>query len=169
MSMRVVPMPAAQTLRSLGARGDEASVEPSAAWALFICKACGLIYDESKGDEDSGLAPGTRFADIADDWACPLCGVTKADFEPYTQEEVVRQTRASSAAGSVTGARQHPGTVIVGAGRAGWQMAEALRARDAAMPITLVTDCNGDVYDKPMLSVAMAHAAAVAGRAVLAH
>ena len=35
-------------------------------------------------------------------------------------------------------------------------MAEALRARDAAMPITLVTDCNGDVYDKPMLSVAMA-------------
>ena len=52
-------------------------------WELYICKACGLIYDESKGDEDSGLLAGTRFADIPNDWACPLCGVTKADFEPY--------------------------------------------------------------------------------------
>lgn len=50
------------------------------AWAVFICRACGLLYDESKGDEDSGLAAGTRFADIPDDWACPLCGVTKSDF-----------------------------------------------------------------------------------------
>ncbi len=125
-------------------------------WALFLCRACGLIYDESKGDEDSGLAPGTRFADIPEDWACPLCGVTKADFEPYTPEDIVRQTRSSSGAGSATGTRLDPGTVIIGAGRAGWQMAESLRARDAAMPITLVTACNGDVYDKPMLSVAMA-------------
>ena len=53
-------------------------------WALYICRACGLIYDESKGDEDSGLAAGTRFEDIPEDWACPLCGVTKADFELYT-------------------------------------------------------------------------------------
>ena len=125
-------------------------------WALYLCRACGLIYDESKGDEDSGLAPGTRFANIPDDWACPLCGVTKADFEPYTKEEVIRQTRSSSAAGFATGARHDQGVVIIGAGRAGWQMAEALRARNAAMPITLVTACNGDVYDKPMLSVAMA-------------
>ena len=44
----------------------------------------------------------------------------------------------------------------MGAGPAGWLMAQALRAQDAAMPITLVTACNGDVYDKPLLSVAMA-------------
>lgn len=125
-------------------------------WALYLCRACGLIYDESKGDEDSGLAAGTRFADIPDDWACPLCGVTKADFEPYTAEEIVRQTCSFGATGSATGARRDQGTVIIGAGRAGWQMAEALRSRDATMPITLVTACNGDVYDKPMLSVAMA-------------
>ena len=159
MSMRVASMPADDTRRYLSASGDEGSVGPSTAWALYICKACGLIYDEAKGDEDSGLAAGTRFADIPDDWACPLCGVTKADFEPYMTEEIVRQTRqthASRAAGSATGARHDPGTVIIGAGRAGWQMAEALRARDAAMRITLVTACNGDVYDKPMLSVAMA-------------
>ena len=125
-------------------------------WALYLCRACGLIYDEAKGDEDSGLAAGTRFADIPEDWACPLCGVTKADFEPYTAEEIVRQTRSFSATGSARGARHDQGTVIIGAGRSGWQMAEALRARSAAMQITLVTACNGDVYDKPMLSVAMA-------------
>ena len=125
----------------------------SVAWALYICKACGLIYDESKGDEDSGLAAGTRFADIPGDWACPLCGVTKSDFELYV-DEPVRQARSSASKAPRT--NRNPGTVIVGAGRAGWQMAQTLRAGDSAMPITLVTACNGDVYDKPLLSVAMA-------------
>ena len=123
-------------------------------WALFICKACGLIYDEAKGDEDSGLVAGTRFADIPDDWACPLCGVTKADFEPYVHEEV--RTKPASQNRSASAARHNAGTVIVGAGRAGWQMAQSLRARAPDMPITLVSACNADVYDKPMLSVAMA-------------
>ena len=127
----------------------------TAAWALFICRACGLIYDEGKGDEDSGLAAGTRFADISDDWACPLCGVTKADFEPYIAEPIERLQRPVAAT-KAPATRRSAGTVIVGAGRAGWQMAQALRAQDAAMPITLVTACNGDVYDKPLLSVAMA-------------
>ena len=130
----------------------------SVAWALYICKACGLIYDESKGDEDSGLAAGTRFADIPGDWACPLCGVTKSDFELYV-DEPVRQARSSASKAPRT--NRNPGTVIVGAGRAGWQMAQTLRAGDSAMPITLVTACNGDVYDKPLLSVAMARGIAV--------
>ncbi len=131
-------------------------------WEIFICKACGLLYDESKGDEDSGLVAGTRFADIPDDWACPLCGVTKADFEPYIHEEPAKRaghTKQVSAASG--GTRQNAGTVIVGAGRAGWQMAQTLRAHDAYMPITLVTACNGDVYDKPLLSVAMARGIAL--------
>ena len=125
------------------------------ALCLYICKACGLIYDESKGDEDSGLAAGTRFADIPEDWACPLCGVTKADFELYVAEpiEYLRRPVAATKAPPI---RRNAGAVIVGAGRAGWLMAQELRAQDAAMPITLVTACNGDVYDKPLLSVAMA-------------
>jgi rubredoxin-NAD+ reductase len=49
-----------------------------------------------------------------------------------------------------------PGVLIVGAGRAGWQLAEALRGHDADLPITIVTACAGDVYDKPLLSVALA-------------
>ena len=132
-------------------------------WALFICKACGLIYDEAKGDADSGLAPGTRFADIPDDWACPLCGVGKADFEPHVVAELPQRRAASTASRLPQGAaaRHNAGTVIVGAGRAGWEVVQALRERDADMPITLVTACSGDIYDKPMLSVAIARGMAV--------
>jgi rubredoxin-NAD+ reductase len=49
-----------------------------------------------------------------------------------------------------------PGVVIVGGGRAGWAVAEALRGLDDALPITLVSACAADVYDKPLLSVALA-------------
>jgi rubredoxin---NAD+ reductase len=124
-----------------------------AAFRCFICRACGLIYDEAKGDADSGLAPGTRFDDIPDDWACPLCGVTKADFEPYEAAAVARRATAPR---KTAGTRGDAGVVIVGAGRAGWQMAQALRERDADVPITLVAACDASVYDKPLLSVALA-------------
>ncbi|HEY8908231.1 MAG TPA: rubredoxin, partial [Rhodoferax sp.] len=129
-----------------------------APFLQYICKACGLIYDEAKGDPDSGLAAGTRFADIPDDWACPLCNVTKTDFELYTPPSADAQCAKLPSCGPAasTRARHRAGVVIVGAGRAGWQMAEHLRAGDADLPITLVTTCTGDVYDKPLLSVAVA-------------
>ncbi|MBR3296160.1 MAG: rubredoxin [Clostridia bacterium] len=41
---------------------------------------CGYIYDPEVGDPDSGIAPGTPFEDIPDDWACPICGLTKDVF-----------------------------------------------------------------------------------------
>ena len=153
-------------LREIAPSGGSAvreatSVGATFAWETYICRACGLLYDEGKGDEDSGLAPGTRFADIPDDWACPLCGVTKSDFEPYVQEALPQRARKAPSASTQTGARANPGTVIVGAGRAGWQMAQTLRERDADLLITLVTSCNGDVYDKPLLSVALARGIAV--------
>ena len=134
------------------------AVQAPAPYRQFICHACGWIYDEAEGDADSGLAPGTRFEDIPEDWACPLCGVTKSDFSPYEAPSLeALRARAESAAGQgVASGRGTPGVLIVGAGRAGWQMAEALRALDAQLPITLVTACAGDVYDKPLLSVAMA-------------
>ncbi|MCA9717603.1 MAG: rubredoxin [Myxococcales bacterium] len=47
----------------------------------YECSICGHVYDEAEGDPDSGIAPGTRWADIPDDWACPDCGVGKEDFE----------------------------------------------------------------------------------------
>ena len=48
------------------------------AFRKWTCAVCDYIYDEAAGDH--GLAPGTRYADIPDDWSCPDCGVTKADF-----------------------------------------------------------------------------------------
>ena len=48
----------------------------------FKCSVCGYIYDPIEGDPDGGIAPGTAFEDIPDDWVCPVCGVAKADFEP---------------------------------------------------------------------------------------
>lgn len=47
----------------------------------YVCIVCGYIYDPEVGDVDNGVAPGTKFEDINDDWVCPLCGVTKSDFE----------------------------------------------------------------------------------------
>ena len=48
----------------------------------YICIPCGYIYDPEEGDPDGGIAPGTAFEDIPDDWICPVCGVTKDLFEP---------------------------------------------------------------------------------------
>ena len=47
----------------------------------YICNVCQWVYDPEVGDPDSGIAPGTAFEDIPDDWVCPLCGVTKEDFD----------------------------------------------------------------------------------------
>ncbi|CAG4889405.1 rubredoxin [Paraburkholderia saeva] len=46
----------------------------------WVCVICGWIYDEAAGAPDDGIAPGTRWADIPDDWRCPLCDVGKQDF-----------------------------------------------------------------------------------------
>jgi rubredoxin len=44
------------------------------------CIFCGFYYDEAAGLPAEGIAAGTRWEDIPDDWACPECGATKADF-----------------------------------------------------------------------------------------
>lgn len=46
----------------------------------YECNLCGYIYDPAQGDADGGISPGTAFADIPDDWSCPLCGAGKEDF-----------------------------------------------------------------------------------------
>ena len=47
----------------------------------YICTVCDWVYDQENGDPEHGIAPGTKFEDIPDDWVCPLCGVGKEDFE----------------------------------------------------------------------------------------
>jgi rubredoxin len=46
----------------------------------YVCNICGYVYDEAEGDPDSGIAPGTKWEDVPEDWVCPMCGVGKDDF-----------------------------------------------------------------------------------------
>mgnify|MGYP002750427372 CR=1 FL=1 len=48
----------------------------------YQCTVCGYIYDPAEGDPDGGIPPGTAFKDIPGDWVCPVCAVSKDDFEP---------------------------------------------------------------------------------------
>ena len=46
----------------------------------YVCNVCGWVYDEEVGDPENGIAPGTKFEDLPDDFVCPLCGVDKEHF-----------------------------------------------------------------------------------------
>lgn len=47
----------------------------------FMCLVCGYIYDEAEGWPDDGIAPGTKWEDVPEDWCCPECGSTKDEFD----------------------------------------------------------------------------------------
>ena len=40
----------------------------------YICQICGYVYDDAKEK--------VPFAELSDDWKCPLCGAAKSDFKP---------------------------------------------------------------------------------------
>ena len=44
----------------------------------YICSVCGYVFDEQQ--------EGKRFADLPEDWVCPLCGAPKAMFEAEKTE-----------------------------------------------------------------------------------
>lgn len=47
----------------------------------YVCSVCGFVYDEAEGHPESGVAAGTVWEDVPEDFACPLCGVGKDMFE----------------------------------------------------------------------------------------
>ena len=47
----------------------------------YRCIPCGWLYDPAKGDPENGVAPGTPFEELPEDWCCPLCGAYKSQFE----------------------------------------------------------------------------------------
>jgi rubredoxin len=49
--------------------------------AKYKCSVCGWVYDPELGDTDGGIAAGTPFEKIPDNWQCPVCGASKSDFE----------------------------------------------------------------------------------------
>ena len=49
-------------------------------WVFGICV---YVYDHVVFDPDNGVAAGTAWEDVPEDWVCPLCAVGKDQF---TQE-----------------------------------------------------------------------------------
>ncbi len=112
------------------------------------CIVCGLVYDEKAGWPDDGIAPGTRWENVPEDWLCPDCGVGKEDFElvkealvddaPHHEQPVVDKV--------------HAPVVILGTGLAGYGLAKEFRKHDSDTPLILITSDDGRSYSKPMLS-----------------
>ena len=50
-------------------------------YKTWMCLICGWVYEEELGCPEEGLPPGTRWADVPEDWSCPDCGAIKQDFE----------------------------------------------------------------------------------------
>lgn len=112
------------------------------------CIVCGWIYDEAKGWPEDGIAPGTKWEDVPEDWLCPDCGVGKEDFEmieieptpdaPHHEEEEPADS-------------EHP-VVIIGTGLAGYNVAKEFRKHDQDTQLIIITADDGRSYSKPMLS-----------------
>ncbi|MEI6029894.1 MAG: rubrerythrin family protein [Synechococcaceae cyanobacterium ELA739] len=75
-------------LEALEGQGT-AGQAPTAVAGKWICKVCSMIYDPAIGDPDSGIAPGTPFETIPDDWTCPICLTRKSNFVPYHEPELL--------------------------------------------------------------------------------
>lgn len=56
------------------------AVEAEVKGRAWMCLICGWVYYEAEGVPEEGIAPGTAWEDIPDDWECPECGVGKDDF-----------------------------------------------------------------------------------------
>lgn len=56
--------------------------------AKYVCSVCGFIYDEAKGIPEAGIAPGTTWEVLPEDWICPLCGAAKSEFEKQKESAI---------------------------------------------------------------------------------
>lgn len=53
----------------------------NADFKVWQCMLCAVVYDEAAGMPEHGIAPGTRWADVPENFGCPDCDAKKADFE----------------------------------------------------------------------------------------
>lgn len=51
----------------------------------YVCSVCSYTYDEARGIPEAGIAPGTKWADLPEDWKCPLCGAGKEAFREKSE------------------------------------------------------------------------------------
>jgi len=112
------------------------------------CIVCGLIYDEKAGWPDDGIAPGTKWENVPEDWLCPDCGVGKEDFELLEESPVDDVPHHEEPVAD----KVHPPVIILGTGLAGYGVAKEFRKHDSDTPLILITSDDGHSYSKPMLS-----------------
>jgi rubredoxin-NAD+ reductase len=112
------------------------------------CIVCGLVYDEAKGWPDDGIAAGTKWEDVPEDWLCPDCGVGKEDFELLEEAPVEQVPHHEEPVADPV----HAPVVILGTGLAGYGLAREFRKHDTTTPLILITSDDGRSYSKPMLS-----------------
>ncbi|EIJ33660.1 FAD-dependent oxidoreductase [Thiothrix nivea] len=114
-------------------------------YKCYKCKKCGHIYNELIGDPIFNIPPRTKFSDLPNSWFCSTCGDSRDLFDEYECSQVEDIVDDSIHHGTTH-------TVIVGAGIAGWSLAERLRSHDPNMTITIFTLDDGDYYYKPSIS-----------------
>ena len=68
-----------------------AAMQADPATAAYQCSNCGCIYLPERGDSDGGIAPGTAFETLPDDWQCPMCGARKRDFHKMKPGERIEE------------------------------------------------------------------------------
>jgi rubredoxin-NAD+ reductase len=111
------------------------------------CIVCGLVYDEKAGWPDDGIAPGTRWENVPEDWLCPDCGVGKEDFELLEEAPIDDVPHHAEPVADAVAP-----VVILGTGLAGYGVAKEFRKHDSETPLILITADDGHSYSKPMLS-----------------
>lgn len=115
--------------------------------AQWECIVCGWVYDEAKGDPENGVAPGTKWEDVPEEWLCPDCCVGKEDFEIIAGSESTPEEEVAEEA--------HAGDkpiVIIGSGLASYNLIKEFRKYDKETPVIMITSDDGRYYSKPMLS-----------------
>ena len=62
--------------------------------AKWVCDVCGYVYDPEVGDSDNGVAAGTAWEDVPEEWVCPLCGVGKDQFSEILSDKLIEEDYA---------------------------------------------------------------------------
>lgn len=96
----------------------------------YICTVCGFDYSEAAGDPDRGIAPGTRWEDVPEDWVCPICGADKSMFYLQAEaEEKPAQAEQPAAKSAADASRKQLAVMASNLARgAGKQYREAMSA-----------------------------------------
>ena len=130
--------------------------EPYKVWE---CIVCGWEYDEALGWPEDGIAPGTRWEDVPEDWVCPECGVGKLDFEMVAVSEHEPDAPAIGEAIEKTAFEELDNTlapvVIIGSGLAGYNLARMYRQQNKQRPLLMLSQDDASFYSKPALSTGM--------------